>query len=803
MKRIQEENKIRNNTLLTFLPRSIVMKATTAFRLLGTIIALVLITGIAVSQDLKLNGNITNDGTIKVGRDVINQATAAVAVSGTGVVQLKGSGAGSHSIKSASGSYAISFSNLDLIDSRPTTCEVDVTATNNLRIGDGSTAYTAAGNGFDIGAQTMTLGNLSSYMATSTAALTFSGGAVVYDGAAAQTVLSKTGGVVYGNLTTSGADKTAGDDITVNSGSTFTNSVNVDFGAHAFTGTGVTFANTGTLISGGSVTLGTGTSVNGTFRYNQTGASQTVASATYTNLDLAGTSTKTIGDVSIADVYAVAGGARSYTAGTTVTFSKAGDQTIPGESGYKNITLSGSGVKTLSGGTTIAGALDASVAAVNVTVDAGTTTLGSSSNFGGNLTVTGTLDGTASGSTTTFSGAGQSISGAGSITGFYNLTLSGTAAKSSGLDLVVSNTFTPSSGIDMGTHTLDITNNAAGAVGAFGSNAEVKGAMKRAVTTTGTYTFNNDATTVAFATAAPTDLTLTVQPATNPTGYDAATHVNRNVAVAYTGAWAAGIATLKLGYADAEKPTADEDKLKFFEGSASNANKIATGNAPSRVAAGAGSFGTIELVGIRPTGASGGIAAAQVSSGSEIVMSNIATAFVTVADGQNFSSGATWDEGVAPALADDAQISHTGIIVDAAAQVNSLAVDATKSVTVSGGNLTAGSVTNDGSITVSLGRALNVSGAFSNSSTGSLMVTGTANLLTGSVLTLASDGNITVDGANGILNIGLSGTASNLTMAGTSTLTLNSATSRLNVFGSLEMGTNSTLVNSGIITIGE
>jgi hypothetical protein len=360
----------------------------------------------------------------------------------------------------------------------------------------------------------------------------------------------------------------------------------------------------------------------------------------------------------------------------------------------------------------------------------------------------------------------------------------------------------------MGIHTLNITNSAAGAVGAFGSNEEVKGTLKRAVTTTGTYTYNNEATTVEFATAAPTDLTLTVQPATNPTGYAAATHVNRNVTVAYTGAWSTGIATMKLGYVEAEKPGADENKVKFFEGSASSANKIATGNAPSRVAAGPGSFGTIQLVGIRPTGATGGILAAQVATGSEIVMSNIATAFMTMANDQNFSNGATWDEGVAPTTADDAQISHSGILVDAAAQVNLLTIDATKSITLSTGDLTTGSVTNNGSITVDAGRTLNVPGAFSNSNTASLVVSGNANLLTGSVLTLASDGNITVSGVSGIMNIGKSvvpgpGAASNLTISGNGNLTLDNLDSKLNVFGNLEIGATATLDNSGEITIGE
>jgi len=85
------------------------------------------------------------------------------------------------------------------------TLNVDVTVTNNLTIGDASNPYTNGGTGFSIGTRTLTINNLSTYLATSTAALTFSGGTVVFNGAAAQSILNNAAGVTYGTLSLSGA----------------------------------------------------------------------------------------------------------------------------------------------------------------------------------------------------------------------------------------------------------------------------------------------------------------------------------------------------------------------------------------------------------------------------------------------------------------------------------------------------------------------------------------------------------------------------------------------------------------------
>jgi len=189
--------------------RNKIVTKNTMSRLSGKVcsilLAIVIATGMSFAQDYTLNGNVTNNGTIRVRRDVINNTTALVSITGTGVVQLRGTVGAitAHALRSTTGTYPISMTNLDLIDNRPTTCQVDITVSNNLRIGDGTTAYTAAGAGFSIGARTLTLNNLSSCMATSTAALTFSGGIVVFNSAASQLILNNAAGVTYGALTLS------------------------------------------------------------------------------------------------------------------------------------------------------------------------------------------------------------------------------------------------------------------------------------------------------------------------------------------------------------------------------------------------------------------------------------------------------------------------------------------------------------------------------------------------------------------------------------------------------------------------
>jgi hypothetical protein len=190
---------------------------------LSILLAFIVASSISLAQtytNWTLNGDVVNNGTIRVNRNIINNTTGQVTVSGTGVVVLQGNGAvQSHSIQctNLSNTYPISIIRLDLIGTRPTTLNTPTLVPTQLRIGDGTTAYTAASPGFSVSTQTLTIGGTSTYMATSTAALTFSGGTVVFNGTSAQSILNNAAGVTYGTLSLTGAgtkNLTAGGTVT-------------------------------------------------------------------------------------------------------------------------------------------------------------------------------------------------------------------------------------------------------------------------------------------------------------------------------------------------------------------------------------------------------------------------------------------------------------------------------------------------------------------------------------------------------------------------------------------------------------
>lgn len=523
-------------------------------------------------------------------------------------------------------------------------------------------------------------------------------------------------GTTYKNLITSGGDKTASGSVTVSSGGTFTNSVITNFGSNAFTGTGATFANTGTLQSAGTVTLSSATSVNGTFTYNSGVTAQTIADATYTGtLDISGAADKTIRNVNVSGSYTVAGGTRTYDG--TFTYNGSGAQTIAGDT-YDSLALSGSGTKTFASAATINTFLTSSVP---VQVDNSVTVTladNATANLSDNLTVNGTFDADATGATTNFNGGAQTISGAAATISFNNLTLSGTDAKTSSVGLNVAGTFTPTYGIDMGASAvLSITNSAAAAVGSYGTLQQVKGSMKRAIAANGSfYRFNDSATGLTFTGATITDFTLKVEPSTNPTGYAATTHVNRKVTASYTG-WSAGTAAMTLGYLNGEKPSQDENKLRFFKAAGV---KLATGSASTRTPSSSSSWGAIALSNI--TFGSSTSANAELPTNTQIIMSNSGAALISIA-AADWNTGSTWDEGYVPTLSDDVEI-NTAVSVNANASAASLVVNATKSLTISTAATTVtvnGAATNNGTITVDANTTLNVAksgtGTFNNAGT--------------------------------------------------------------------------------------
>ncbi len=176
-------------------------------RLVGRIYSLLFVLFVAADVSLAQNwthtGTVTNNGAVTINGNIVNSGTGTLTVNGTGTLTFIGTTAGSHSIQCSNltNKYPVVLNNaLYMTGSRVTTLNTPTTVNSGLGIGNG-TAYTATGNGFSIGTQTLTVGGASSYMATSTAALTFSGGTVNYTAASgSQTVLVGNTTTTYGVL---------------------------------------------------------------------------------------------------------------------------------------------------------------------------------------------------------------------------------------------------------------------------------------------------------------------------------------------------------------------------------------------------------------------------------------------------------------------------------------------------------------------------------------------------------------------------------------------------------------------------
>ena len=279
--------------------------------------------------------------------------------------------------------------------------------------------------------------------------------------------------------TTLGSDFTTTGTLTINSGvnlsmSTYLLTLNGNFinnGTAIGTTGGVTIGGTGTQSIGSFTTTGTVsmTKTGGvaTLTGNINGAGLTINGTGGTlNLGtglthtLTGNWTNTAGTLNGGSSLlkiggSVVGSGGIFTAGTgTVEWNAAGAQTLAGVN-YNNLTLSGSGIKTLSTGTSISGNLTtsgtASTTAVegltiggNLIVGSGTTFAASTftHNLGGNFSNSGTF--TAGSSTLVLNGTTQSITGA---TTFNNLTLAGSGTKTFANATTTNGSFTINSGV--------------------------------------------------------------------------------------------------------------------------------------------------------------------------------------------------------------------------------------------------------------------------------------------------------------------------------------------------------------------
>jgi hypothetical protein len=396
-----------------------------------------------------LNGDVTNNGTIRVNRNIINNTTGLVTVSGSGVVKLQGTGTTqSHSIQctSLSNTYPISIIRLDLVGTRTTTLNTPTLVPTQLRIGDGTTAYTAAGVGFTIGSQTLTVGGTSTYMATSTAALTFSGGTVLFNGTTAQSILNNAAGVTYGTLSITGA------------------------GTKNLTTGGTVAAATLTQASGsGQLSVTENTNVTGTASIADLGAissgkmlqlTAAATSASITAMNNTGTGTlqnASNGTVTIATLSGNAGTINQSGASGTIVFSNAAVST-------GTITNSSTGTITFVNNLTGTGT-------VSQTTN-GTMNVGGASFTQTTYTLTG--------GTVVYNGtAAQSVIG----TTYNNLTISttgGNATASAAMTLTGNLIINSGSTLDMGSYSTSAfpgaSNNNAGIIRWSGNNYYVSGA---------------------------------------------------------------------------------------------------------------------------------------------------------------------------------------------------------------------------------------------------------------------------------------------------------------------------------------
>jgi hypothetical protein len=279
---------------------------------------------------------------------------------------------------------------------------------------------------------------------------TVTGSTIVFNGSSAQTVPAFT----FNNLTLSNS-----------SGGSLSGNVTVGSTLTLSSGTLAVGANTLTLNGSVSVTSGALTSgTTGTVNYNQSSSGQSILAIDYGNLTFSNFDKilPSSGTVGINGTFTPGSSTNHTVTGSTVDF-KGASQNIPAFT-FNNLTISGSGTKTLTGAVTANG---------NLTISAGTFDL-SASNYAlaikGNFTNNATFTGRSS--TVTFSGASaQTISGSSAPT-FYNLTLNNSSGLSlSSVNATIGNTLTLTSGtFAIGTNTLTLNGAVSVSSGALSSS---------------------------------------------------------------------------------------------------------------------------------------------------------------------------------------------------------------------------------------------------------------------------------------------------------------------------------------------
>jgi len=354
------------------------------------------VTGIGVSSTIQFTGA----GLLQVGGSIFTSANGTLTSVAGSTVEYTGA---------AQTVQALGYNNLTLSGTGNKTLAATTTIGGNLSIGNNTT--------FVVGAFTLTV----------------SGTTAVGGG---------TSGIL--SITSATGVKTFGGLVTISNGGTWTNITE-----------GVTFQSG--ITNNGTFTAGTGVHTFNTNSQALTGTF-TIPSVTVTggaivltnnntltvNTALSGTGRITQGTNAVLNIVGTSGitNMTATAIGNTVNYTGAA-QTV-NNNGYVNLGLSGSGVKTLQGGTTsITGDLSligtvSTTGVIGLTIG-GSMNIGSGTSFtagafthnvGGDCTNNGTFTGT--GCTMIFNGAAQNITGG--ATTFNDVTLSGTGTKTFGVN---------------------------------------------------------------------------------------------------------------------------------------------------------------------------------------------------------------------------------------------------------------------------------------------------------------------------------------------------------------------------------
>jgi hypothetical protein len=300
--------------------------------------------------------------------------------------------------------------------------------------------------------------------------------------------------------------------------------------------------------------------------------------------------------------------------------------------------------------------------------------------------------------TVTLDGAAQSITG-GALT-FTNLAVAGTDAKNADADIAVQGQLTVDQNLNMNTtnnRVLTMKDAAKSTQPSFTGVKEVTGNMKWEAYSAQSYIFNNASTVVSFSGAdGARTFQLKVQPATNPTGYQLSTSVDRKINVTYAG-WSTGAADIQIAYQNGEADASlVQARLKEFHGTIAATSKLGGSTTITRSPSGVGSFGYVKQT---------NLASSTFASGDELALDTRFSAFISIL-AQNWNLPGTWDAGAIPTSLDDVEINTKVNIPDGiAAFANSVLIDEglTKGLTVGGGT--------NGTLSVGTGGILNNNGA--------------------------------------------------------------------------------------------